>query len=145
MLTLEPFRLQFTIPVKAKPKQSTRIATSWSKGRKRLWTHRDPGIAQYESIVSQAAKQSMKEAGYKKPTGGPVRVLAKFFRRIPKNRVRTLSEGDYVVQRPDLDNLLKGLLDGLRPLWTDDCLVVEIESYKLWDKVERIEVCVEGL
>ncbi len=97
----------------------------------------------YESFVALCAR----EAG---AVGGgtfPVTLRADFFFGVPKSRAKKVKEGDVHTQRPDLDNCLKSIKDGLNQVaWHDDCCVVEIHARKLWTHGEpRAEIEVESL
>lgn len=98
----------------------------------------------YESFVALCAR----EAGAQGSTDSfPVRLTVDFLFSIPKSRSKKLNEGDFHTQRPDLDNCLKSIKDGLNQVaWHDDCCVVEIHARKLWTHGEpRAEVKVESL
>jgi Holliday junction resolvase RusA-like endonuclease len=97
----------------------------------------------YESFVALCAREAGAIAGGTEP----VVLRADFFFAIPKSRARKLAEGANHTQRPDLDNCLKSIKDGLNQVaWHDDCCVVEIHARKLWTHGEpRAEIVVEGL
>ena len=141
MLTLNPFHLQFTIPIKAKPKQSTRIAGG--HGSRKGWAYPDPGNKQYEATVRNEAALAMKKAGYKLPVSLPVKVFIFFFFPIAKNRKKTLKFMDPHVQIPDIDNLEKGINDSIKQVVVaDDSLICGSEKYKVWAPSPMIEVAV---
>lgn len=75
---------------------------------------------------------------------GPLKLTVDFYVTPPKRRVRELPN-----VRPDLDNYVKALKDGLNlVLWFDDAQVVECHSRKLYDwqtKRPLIDVSVEEL
>lgn len=54
---------------------------------------------------------------------------ADFYLPIPKSRIKKLKHGDYHQQKPDLDNMIKGLLDALKK---DDSDVSTIVCNKYW-------------
>lgn len=97
----------------------------------------------YESFVALCAR----EAGAAGDGTGAVVLHADFYFRIPDSRKRKLAEGQFHTQRPDLDNCLKSIKDGLNQVaWHDDCCVVEIHARKLWTHGEpRAEIIVESL
>jgi len=71
---------------------------------------------------------------------GPLHVDATFYFKIPKTRVKNLHEDDWMVSKPDTDNLLKFLLDiGNHILWHDDATVVSISTRKRYSKDPRTE------
>ncbi|MBO0887480.1 RusA family crossover junction endodeoxyribonuclease [Candidatus Bathyarchaeota archaeon] len=88
-----------------------------------------------------------REAGATGDRTDAVRLVADFYFRIPASRQRKLAEGQFHTQRPDLDNCLKSIKDGLNQVaWHDDCCVVEIHAKKLWTHGEpRAEITVESL
>lgn len=48
--------------------------------------------------------------------------------------------------KPDVDNLVKALMDGLNGVaWEDDCQVVSIDAHKYWAEFDGIRFKVEGL
>ncbi|MGZ9777094.1 RusA family crossover junction endodeoxyribonuclease [Staphylococcus pseudintermedius] len=52
----------------------------------------------------------------------------------------------YKNTKPDLDNLLKTVLDaGNGKLWNDDNQIVEIRTFKKWDSVARTVLIIEEL
>lgn len=69
----------------------------------------------------------------------PVWVALDFFMAKPPNTKYRV----YPAQKPDLDNLVKNVLDGLRPLWTDDALVVSLVARKAYSKIEFTEVRID--
>ena len=49
-------------------------------------------------------------------------------------------------QRPDIDNLLKSILDGLNKVaFVDDCQVVELKSKKVFSDTDKILITVTEL
>lgn len=70
----------------------------------------------------------------------PVRVDVEFVYRTPK---RGAVDGQLRTGRPDLDNLIKQILDSLNgAVWADDAQVVEIAARKVYgpDEATRIHV-----
>jgi Holliday junction resolvase RusA-like endonuclease len=97
----------------------------------------------YESFVALCAREAGAVAG----GTGATRLHASFYFSVPKSRARKLKEGESHTQKPDLDNCLKSIQDGLKQVaWHDDCCVVEIHARKLWTHGEpRAEIVVESL
>jgi len=97
----------------------------------------------YESFVALCAREAGAIAG----GTDPIRLYCDFYFAVPKSRARKLIEGQSHTQRPDLDNCLKSIKDGLNQVaWRDDCCVVEIQARKLWTHGEpRAEITVESL
>lgn len=77
-----------------------------------------------------------------RPDGGPARVEATFHMPVPPScsrleKARRL--GKPHIQRPDLDNLIKALLDAL---WAEDAVVHSINASKVWAPSGAIEVAI---
>ena len=87
----------------------------------------------YEAIVAQAARA----AGCTPEGTDPVVLRLKFYFLVPKSRARSLTEGSPHIQRPDLDNCIKSIKDGLNGVaWRDDCCVTKLEATKVWTHKE---------
>jgi Holliday junction resolvase RusA-like endonuclease len=156
-------RLAFTVPggVQAKERHRTAALKRCMTCRRTVigWPCRYCGGKQLEFVanVSTPGKKSetyesfvalcAKEAGA--VGGGTEAILlrADFYFSIPASRKRKLKECDRHTQRPDLDNCLKSIKDGLNQVaWHDDSCVVEIHARKLWTHGEpRAEIIVESL
>lgn len=84
-----------------------------------------------KKLVAAIAKQVIT-----KPVEGPVCLSAVFCFERPKSHYgKTLkaSAPVYHTQRPDVDNLIKTVLDGLNKIaWNDDAQVVEVSGRKAW-------------
>jgi Holliday junction resolvase RusA-like endonuclease len=96
---------------------------------------------EYERFAALCAQQGMR--GREKFTG-PTVVECWFWFGIPRSRMKTLKEGDYHTQRPDVDNCKKSILDACNLLvWGDDCIIVDIIGRKRWTTgVPRTEVTI---
>lgn len=73
---------------------------------------------------------------------GPVAVELSFRYAIPKTR-KELVPGDFVNQKPDLDNLVKTVLDALNKdgiWWKDDSQVVVVRSEKVYAYFNSIRI-----
>ena len=84
-----------------------------------------------KKLVAQVAKLAIK-----KPIEGPVRLAATFWFERPKSHYgKTLKPSAPIehTQRPDVDNLIKTVLDGLNGIaWADDAQVIEVSGRKGW-------------
>lgn len=131
---------EFIVPgrpfAKQRPK-ATAIA-----GRARVYTPKE--TVSFERQVAEIARPS-----FPVPIEGPVklRVVAVF--EIPKSwtkKRKAEAIGAFHVQRPDGDNLLKAIKDGLnRIAWTDDCQVADTRCVKRWGTHADTFVKVEAL
>ena len=84
-----------------------------------------PKLPAWRKAVSEAVVQGMKDSGDDSKFEQAVKVEAIFY----LTRPRTVSR-DYPIVPPDLDKLARGLLDGMKPVWSDDSLVVRLEISK---------------
>jgi Holliday junction resolvase RusA-like endonuclease len=84
------------------------------------------------------------------PIKAPVRLVAKFFLKRPKNHYGTGKNAGKLkswalsacpTTKPDLDNLVKFIKDALNGIfWYDDSYVVEIQARKKYSESPRIEI-----
>lgn len=112
------------IPGKPQPKQRPRMT--------RYGAVYTPAATQaYERLVARHAKQ----AGAK-PGVAPVHVEITSIFAIPKSwskKRKAEADGQPHVSRPDLDNLVKSVLDGLNGVaFADDALVHSVSCRKIW-------------
>jgi Holliday junction resolvase RusA-like endonuclease len=99
--------------------------------RRDLWSP-SPNVARY-----RAFKDALRLAGVKQ-FGGEIRVT--FFIPMPSSwsrNKRNQLRGTAHTQRPDIDNLLKALLDAPG---RDDAHVYSIQATKLWADIGAIDV-----
>lgn len=84
--------------------------------------------------------RNAQEAGYK-PVSGAVRVVVIFMMKPPKSVTRR-----YPHVKPDLDKLIRAVLDGLTGVaYEDDSQVVSIESSKCYGEQEGAWIGIENL
>lgn len=137
---MEP--VTFTVPGDPRGKGRPR-ATSRGK-RVRLYT--DQKTADYEAHVADVARVAM--AG-RDPFEGPVRVYATVTMRVPKSVSRLvrdlmLSGAILPVKKPDLDNVVKAVLDGLNGVaFVDDAQVVGQSAEKVYGAEPGVTVTVQ--
>ena len=106
--------------------------------------------AYYHGVVLKTiAQQAMAGA---KPFGGAVALSAVARFSIPaswsKKRRQAAMDGlEYVTKRPDLDNLLKAIKDGMNGIaWLDDSQVVSlVDCRKVYAEQPGVDVIVAGL
>jgi Holliday junction resolvase RusA-like endonuclease len=119
----------------------------FAKQRPRMGMHgvyTPAATVSFERTVGQIAMQH-----FPKPLTGPVRltVAATFCPPVSWTK-RKVSEHLHRPhqQKPDLDNLLKAISDGLnRIAFVDDAQIVEIVARKVWGITEQTIVHVEAL
>lgn len=123
------------------------------KGRPRFDTrsgraYTDQRTLAYEHAIMTAARLAM---GCSQPVVGPVRVLATVYVAVPKSysalkRGACMCGQIYPTGRPDLDNMLKILMDACNGIvWVDDAQVVEVAVSKLWSERGRLHVMVDAV
>ena len=125
------------IPGKPQPKQRPRMT--------RYGAVYTPAATQaFECLVARHAK-----AAGVRPVSGPVRVEITSVFPIPKSWTKARkaeADGQPHAQRPDLDNLVKCVLDGLNGVaFADDAQVHSVTSRKIWsadcgDGMTRVRV-----
>lgn len=116
------------------------------KGRPR-WSGRHmytPSTTQqYEMAVARACKKAM---GGLRPKTTPVRVLVNVYKKIPAHvskaaYVAMLSGEVRPMTRPDLDNVVKSVLDGCNGIaYEDDCQVVVIVARCVYAECPSVSV-----
>lgn len=134
-------RLSFTIPGAPHGKGRPR-ATRFGRGV-RLYT--DAKTASYESLVALAAQQAL---GGREPLSGPL-VLTVLVRMAPpasaskKAREAMLAGELHPAKKPDLDNVLKSVLDGCNGVaFADDAQVCWINAGKVYAAVAGVDVVI---
>jgi len=100
---------------------------------------------QAKLLVAQIARLAIRS-----PMEGPVVLCATFLFERPKShygKSLKASAPIYHTQRPEVDNLIKTVLDGLNGIaWGDDAQVVEVSGRKAWsDGVAQTNVRIENL
>ena len=129
--------ITFTIPGKPFGKQRPRATRQG-----RMYTPAE--TVAFEAIVRQIAVEH-----FANPMAGPVKVevIAVF---IPAKSWSQKKQAAHLgrphTQKPDLDNCMKAVLDGLnRIAFADDSQVAEFTARKAWGHVEETRVIVEAL
>lgn len=134
-----PDAIKFTVPGEPVAKGRARAFV-----RGGMVAHYTPAKTErYEARVAIFAQQAM---GWRAPLAGAValHVVAHF--GIPaswpkKLRQAALDGREHVTRRPDLDNVLKAIKDGMNGVtWIDDAQVVEISARKCYGAEPRVEV-----
>lgn len=119
--------IEFTVP--GQPIGKARPRATSVNGRARMYTPKT--TADYEKVVASEAKPLFPE-----PLACAVRLRVVAFFAMPKSwskRKREALEGQFHTQKPDADNVLKAIKDGLNDVaWIDDCQVCDARVVKRW-------------
>ncbi len=118
-----PRRLSFTVPVEPVPMARPRVALRG--GRPHGYTPTKTARSCWE--IRQCALAAL---GSAEPFAGPLSVTVVVFLRMPGSVPKRDRLTALPAKRPDLDNYVKCLLDGLSPLWGDDSQVVDLVARK---------------
>lgn len=102
-----------------------------------------PKTAKFKRELKQLAMLEMRD---KNKFDSAISVKIKFFRRVQKSisnveRSRRLSGVHRPIVKADLDNYIKSTLDALNDvIWTDDAIIVELNTSKWYSDNPRIEI-----
>lgn len=133
------------IIIEGKPVPQGRPRASFRGGRVNV---RDPDTSRnYKRLVAWAARSQFKQ----KPFTGAVKVHVDIYRQIPKSTsgIRTKRKENKEIRpivRPDIDNYLKSIFDGLdKIIWNDDSQIVMLSANKYYSINPRVELTVKEL
>ena len=120
-----------------------------AKGRPKLsryGTYTPKKTKEYEEHI----KQEWRKNGYKEPLTGAVMVDIVFHRSIQKSGSKAVKTAKLTGKvkptiKPDLDNYIKAVLDGLNGLaWVDDSQIVNISATKEYSMKPETVVLIWG-
>lgn len=120
-----------------------------AKGRPKLsryGTYTPKKTKEYEEHI----KQEWRKNGYKEPLTGAVMVDITFYRSIQKSSSKAAKTAKLTGKvkptvKPDLDNYIKAVLDGLNGLaWVDDSQIVNISATKEYSLEPETVVLIWG-
>lgn len=118
-----PVALSFVVESEPVPMARPRVAVRG--GRAHAYVPARTAQACWE--IRQAAIAAL---GDQEPLSGPLSVTVTAYLRQPTSVPKRDRLTAMPTKRPDLDNLLKAVLDGCSPLWQDDAQVVELVAGK---------------
>lgn len=100
----------------------------------------------YKRLVATAAKAAM---GAQEPLQGALWLAVTFYMPIPKSLSKKKREelaGVYVVKRPDTDNLVKSVADGMIGIvYGDDAQIALITAQKIYGEEPKVDIRVSEL
>lgn len=130
--------------VLGKPKSKGR--PRFSRRGKYIKTYTPSSTTEYEKLVKLSAIEQCKDQLDKEYTGLVKMSIKAYFKpnkSISKKQYNLLI-GQAHLKRPDLDNLIKIICDGLNGIaYKDDNQVAIISAEKVYDDEERVEVIIE--
>lgn len=136
--------IKFTVP--GIPQSKLRHRTFVTKsGHQKQYTPQETIL--YENMVAICCREAMQNGTSQSQSAGAVKLAARFYFPVATSRARRIVEGQRHTQRPDLDNCIKSIKDGLNGVaWNDDCCVCEVVASKHWTHGQaRAEIEVEEL
>ncbi|WDA11648.1 RusA family crossover junction endodeoxyribonuclease [Paracoccus marcusii] len=136
--------MKVIITIPGKPFAKKRSRGFYNPRLGRAVTVNDPANARFEDVVRQHGMSA-----FTQPLTGPVRLtITAIFEPAASwsKKRRAAAMGNWHVQKPDGDNLLKAVKDGLnRVAWTDDCQVADARAVKMWGEAAATVVEIEAL
>jgi len=133
--------IEFTIP--GKPVGKMRPRFTKVGGFVKAYTAE--GTVNFESMVKMLAAHEM---GARVPLTGPLVLSVVVYVAPPasmskKLRLEALDYRIWPCKKPDLDNIVKSIMDGMNGVvYQDDSQIIEIRSYKRYDLTDRTAVVV---
>jgi len=98
------------------------------RGGRAVLVEANKKLPEWRKAVSEAALLALADHQAVKPFTGPVKVAITFYLAKPAKPKWV----NVPASKPDLDKLIRAVLDGCLPVWTDDALVVELVAKKIW-------------
>lgn len=136
-------KFSFTIFGLAQPQGSTRafMPRGWTRP---VITTDNSKLKPWRRELAQTAMVAMRECGAKMAARGvPISISLSFFFEKPKSERRAAL---HKVTKPDLNKLLRAVLDGLTGIaYADDSQVTECHVAKIFGSPARLEVQVSAL
>ena len=125
----------FIVYGEAIPKGSTR---AFVVNGKAITTNANKRTKDWQTLVSMAAQEKKPD----KPIGGAVDILLNFY--LPRPKSVSEKKRPLPIVKPDLDKLLRCLLDALTGIYfLDDAQVCDIKTSKRYGETPRVEIFVQ--
>jgi crossover junction endodeoxyribonuclease RusA len=126
----------FVVYGEAIPKGSTR---AFVVNGRAVTTNANKRTKDWQTLVSMAAQERRPD----KPIEGAVDILINFY--LPRPKSVSEKKRPLPIVRPDLDKLIRCVLDSLTGIYfKDDAQVCEIKAIKRYDETPRVEIFVAG-
>ncbi len=133
-------RVEFTIPGEPKGKQRPRFARTGKYVR----TYTPQDTVNYENLVKLEYQNTGTDVFFEKDE--PVKMVVVAYYSIPKSvskkKRQQMLEGEIrPIKKPDSDNILKAICDGLNGVaYVDDTQIVETTIYRFYDDIPHVDV-----
>jgi Holliday junction resolvase RusA-like endonuclease len=119
------------------PRPMYRVQACNNGGRMHVYTVSNTNKKSFGSACQQALGSCPGGNPFSPASGRPVSITAKFFFKRPKSHFGGLGlkadAPEYVTKNPDVDNLMKLVMDSLQGIvYKNDNVVVDTKSTKLW-------------
>ena len=123
-------RIFFVVPGEPVPKARPRFTMQGGKAR----TYTPTSSAAYETTVGLLAHAAMRAQGISEPMKGALHVQVQAFFPVPHSwSKKRKAAASWHASRPDLDNVVKAVLDALNGVaYKDDARVVGLHSLKVY-------------
>ena len=122
--------MQIKIPIKPKPAPRPRLGRYGVYNLQSYTDYKDD-LRQYFNCIDIIDNQ-------------PIFLDVTFYMPFPKSytkKQRMTLLGKHCIIKPDIDNLVKGVMDAmLGCVYHDDNIVAEIKAYKIWSEVGSIDI-----
>ena len=118
------------------------------KGRPRFGngrTYTPAKTANYENLVRVAFAQTYPDAV---PLDGPIDLIIRAYFSVPKSfskkkRQDALNDDIAKTTRPDIDNIVKVICDGLNEVaWKDDAQIFQLDAWKGFGLQPKVEITI---
>lgn len=133
--------LSFIIEGEVQPQERPRFSRRGSF----VTTYDPPKSAKYKKYVSEVAEMYRMD----ELIDSEIKLTIDVYRKIPKSTtkkdLKRIEDGELLpIKKPDVDNLAKGIKDGITGvLWKDDSLIVELIVRKFYSNSPRAEITIE--
>lgn len=98
------------------------------------------------TLVNAAKKARLYEEGELDPLDCPVKVEMTAFFAIPKSWSKVAADLGPHSHKPDLDNIVKSVVDGMNGVvFIDDALVSQVTAKKIYSQIPHVEVRIEEI
>ena len=137
----------FTVP--GKPQGKARARTYYNPKTKAMSSTTPDKTVLYENFICTRYMEAAEEQRF--PDEVYIKVRIQAFYEVPKScskvRRTAMLNGELLpAKKPDIDNVIKAVLDALNKVaYRDDNQVVELQIRKQYSERPRLEICIEEL